>query len=585
MSTAARESLREVVDRLGSSLLRHVAGELDTHHRVEEVIVHGIDEPLAVTPGAIVFAVGGCPDGRAATALDGEGIAGLLRELGAAGAAALVMRSPVSASPEVLAAAAESGVALLGLVEGAPWMYLADVIRPTRGWREEDGVATAASLSADLNLFKVANSLSEILDAPVTIEDPRSRVVAFSADQERGDAARKASVLGQQVPPHLSAQMVRLGVFQRLYTSDRPVRIQSLSSEVRPRVAMQIRAGNTLLGSIWAIAGDEPLTEAQEDAMARAANTAAAAILQGRIAGDTIQRLRASTVAALIGGGQGARAAAGRALRGRPRSGCVIAVRVRSDDSLGAGAALMVDAERLASSLVLFLRSERTAAVAAVVEDTIYAVLLSSSGVDVDVCAARDRLQTFLERRGPGFDELMVGVGNPIGDPADLDRSREDAELVLRVLDMPGAVRCSGAQVATRDDVHGLSLVLRLSDIAAADPVSPAGPLANLEAYDTEHQSKLVETLRCWLEQFGDVSATAEQLHVHKNTLRYRLGRIEEVSGVSLTNASERFELMLQFRVRQSLGASRPVVETARRTRRAPLERPELGVGFAAGVS
>jgi sugar diacid utilization regulator len=145
-----------------------------------------------------------------------------------------------------------------------------------------------------------------------------------------------------------------------------------------------------------------------------------------------------------------------------------------------------------------------------------------------------------------------------VSDPGDLDRSRADAELVLRVLDMPGTGRVPDLQVATRDDVHGLSLVLRLSDIAASDPVCAGGPLARLEAYDLEHQSNLVETLDCWLHQFGDVTSTAERLHVHKNTLRYRLRRIEEVSGVALDDPEQRFELMLEFRVRQSLGASHP---------------------------
>jgi hypothetical protein len=138
------------------------------------------------------------------------------------------------------------------------------VIRPAHGRPEDDSFVTEASLSADLNLFKLANSLSEILDSPVTIEDLRSRVMAFSADQERGDDARKQSVLGQQVPRHLGAEMVRLGVFQRLYSSSRPIHVDPLASGACARVAMQIRAGRALLGSIWAIAGDEPLSEAQE---------------------------------------------------------------------------------------------------------------------------------------------------------------------------------------------------------------------------------------------------------------------------------------------------------------------------------
>jgi hypothetical protein len=548
VSTIARESVKQLFDRLGDSLLTLVAGGLDEDRMVEEIVVQAIDEPIGLGTDAVVFGVGA--GGQSAA------VCRLLRQVGAAGASALVVRGPIVVDEALQAAAAESQVPLFSFVEGAPWMYLADVIRPIHNWRDEDSFVTEASLSADLNLFKVANSLSEILDAPVTIEDLRSRVMAFSADQERGDDARKATVLGQQVPRHLSAEMVRLGVFQRLYSASRPIEVDPLASGVRARVAVQIRAGRELLGSIWAIAGDEPLSEAQEEAMIQAAHTAAGAILQGRVAADAVQRMRTATVAALISGGQPARAAAGKVHRARVRGGCVVAARLRASDRTGNEVDPIAGAERLASSLVMYLRAECTTAVAAIFNDTIYAVMLHTTDVCADVRSVQRLIRSFVERRGADLDGLSVGIGNAVADPADLARSREDAELVLRVLDMPGTARGPEPQVATRDDVHGLSLVLRLSDIAASDPVCAGGPLARLEAYDLEHQSKLVETLDCWLQQFGDVASTAERLHVHKNTLRYRLRRIEEVSGVVLDDPEERFELMLEFRVRQSLGDS-----------------------------
>jgi hypothetical protein len=538
-----RESVSEMFERLGGSLLTHAAGSLESDQIIDDVVVLAPGEPIAVTSGSVVFGVG----------VDSDSVCGLLRELGAADASALVLRGPIQSNDAIEAAAFESRVPLLALVEGAPWMYLADVIRPVRGWREEDSVVTEASLSADLNLFKVANSLAEILDAPVTIEDLRSRVLAFSDDQERADDARKASVLGQQVPSHLGAAMVRLGVFQRLYNSDRPIPVEPLPGGVRARMAIQIRAGEALLGSIWAIA-EEPLSDAQTEAMIRAANTAAAAILQGRIAGDAVQRMRTATVTALIGGGQPARSAAGTVHRARVRGGCVLAARLRTTNEAGGRAGSMASIDRLASSLVMFLRAECTAAVATVLNDTVYAVMLHTADSYMDVRSVQRLVRSFVERRRADLDGLMVGIGHTVSDPADLDRSREDAELVLRVLDMPVAARVPGPQVATREDVHGLSLVLRLSDIAASDRVSPGGPLGRLEEYDFEHQANLLETLECWLEQFGDVAHAADLLHVHKNTLRYRLGRIEEVSGVDLNDPEERFELMLQFRIKHSLG-------------------------------
>lgn len=261
----------------------------------------------------------------------------------------------------------------------------------------------------------------------------------------------------------------------------------------------------------------------------------------------------------------------------------MVAARLGVPGRMGAEVDAIAGAERLASSLVMYLRAECATAVAAVFNDTIYAVMLHTTDFCADVRAVQRLIRSFVERGGAGLDGLRVGIGNAVADPADLDRSREDAELVLRVLDMPGSTREPEPQVATRDDVHGLSLVLRLSDIAAGDPVSAGGPLARLEAYDLEHQSNLVETLDCWLQQFGDVTSTAERLHVHKNTLRYRLRRIEEIGGVALDDPEERFELMLEFRVRRSLGDSGP---STLRLRRGDLQASatDLRAPYATGI-
>ncbi len=58
-------------------------------------------------------------------------------------------------------------------------------------------------------------------------------------------------------------------------------------------------------------------------------------------------------------------------------------------------------------------------------------------------------------------------------------------------------------------DVHAETLVLELRDLVAANGARPAGPTARLFGYDEEHGTNLVETLRAWLDAFGDVGAAA----------------------------------------------------------------------------
>jgi DNA-binding PucR family transcriptional regulator len=97
--------------------------------------------------------------------------------------------------------------------------------------------------------------------------------------------------------------------------------------------------------------------------------------------------------------------------------------------------------------------------------------------------------------------------------------------------------------------VHVEALLLELRDLVAARGDRPTGAVARLVAYDARHRTRLVETLRAWLDAFGDVVAASAALYVHPNTFRYRLRRLAEIGGLDLTDPEARFAAMLQLRV------------------------------------
>ncbi len=75
-----------------------------------------------------------------------------------------------------------------------------------------------------------------------------------------------------------------------------------------------------------------------------------------------------------------------------------------------------------------------------------------------------------------------------------------------------------------------------------------------LEEYDRKHGSQLLETLEAYLETGGNVAATARLLHAHVNTVRYRLARVEEITGRSLKSTKNRFEFQLILQIRKLRG-------------------------------
>jgi DNA-binding PucR family transcriptional regulator len=151
----------------------------------------------------------------------------------------------------------------------------------------------------------------------------------------------------------------------------------------------------------------------------------------------------------------------------------------------------------------------------------------------------------FLARVGDRV-RAVIGIGSVAQDAVGLAEARSSADRALRVL---RAGRGSARRVARLADVYVEALVLELRDLVAANGDRPTGPAARLAAYDQEHGTDLVETLRAWLDAFGDVGAAAAAMYVHPNTFRYRLRRLAEVGDIDLTDPEARFAAMLQRRV------------------------------------
>ena len=77
--------------------------------------------------------------------------------------------------------------------------------------------------------------------------------------------------------------------------------------------------------------------------------------------------------------------------------------------------------------------------------------------------------------------------------------------------------------------------------------------LGALVEYDRKNDGELVKTLDAYFAALGSPTDAAERLHVHRNTLLYRLHRIQEIAGVDLADAETRLALHVALRVRDVL--------------------------------
>jgi sugar diacid utilization regulator len=207
---------------------------------------------------------------------------------------------------------------------------------------------------------------------------------------------------------------------------------------------------------------------------------------------------------------------------------------------------------------------------------------LSTSRGDNVVCfVAADadwaKLGAQLNRQGDG--RLRIGVGDR-HEPAQLDLSVAEAELALRLSTEPVG-RFDGLGIARflSSDADQFRLLSFVDEW-----------LGSLVAYDEEHRSELVLTLGESLRDQQSLRATSDRLHIHPSTLKYRLRRVEELTGRDLHDPDDRFNLDLACRVRASLVAQGvPVVRGAAAVRPLPgvgaSSVPRTGAALAAAAS
>jgi PucR C-terminal helix-turn-helix domain len=135
----------------------------------------------------------------------------------------------------------------------------------------------------------------------------------------------------------------------------------------------------------------------------------------------------------------------------------------------------------------------------------------------------------------------VAALGPPVawGDAA-LSLARARALLALAA---EGAVPAQGVLDA-RD--HATALLLRSDRRLTQELVRTR--LAPLSALGAGPRGRLTATLCAWLAEQGRLQAVAERLHVHPQTVRYRLGQLRELFGEALDDPDARFELELALR-------------------------------------
>ncbi|MFF8957596.1 PucR family transcriptional regulator [Streptomyces sp. NPDC014894] len=146
---------------------------------------------------------------------------------------------------------------------------------------------------------------------------------------------------------------------------------------------------------------------------------------------------------------------------------------------------------------------------------------------------------------GLGDDgRLTIGVSAAVSSAEGLRGALEEARHARRVAAArPGRVCAAGHHELAS---HVLLLPFVPDDVRRAFTARLLDPLRE---YDLRHRAELIPTLEAFLASDGSWTRCAQRLHLHVNTLRYRVGRIEQLTGRDLSRLEDKLDFFLALRM------------------------------------
>ncbi|HTT30271.1 MAG TPA: PucR family transcriptional regulator ligand-binding domain-containing protein [Solirubrobacteraceae bacterium] len=306
-----------------------------------------------------------------------------------------------------------------------------------------------------------------------------------------------------------------------------------------------------------AIKDTGPLSDFDRLTLHQAVTIVALELLRARVAGETERRLAGDVLEAIVSGELSGTDVA-RRLGPFGLSDRVAAIVLgRAGDGRGTGASIE-------AALWSALRDEAAPALVASVE-TLACALIDGAGSEEELFALGERVAvaTTAELRG----DVRVGVGRAVP-VVDARRSFHEARCALEALALGAAAVENGngasasaglasasaspdrPRVGTYKDLGSFQLLLSLQDDEALRLFcdSILGPI---EASEGPYGGELMRSLEAFIEENGQWERAARRLYCHRHTLRYRIRRVEELTGRNLASARDRIEFWLALRGRQ----------------------------------
>lgn len=533
----ALPTLADVARSTGSEIVSLVEMPPDDRQIVAGAVLYDSTAPPARFPGAVALAIG--------LSLSGKRLGAKIQELSEAGYVAIVYKSNGASDQALRAAARDNAMALFRASDSVPWNQLAEIMEAAVIPHRQSGRTLVDIRPGDL--FDLANTVAAQAGGAIAIADPEQTILAYSTLPDQPiDETRRSSILRLHVPPSVETDKD----YRRVHAASDALNVATKDPLLR-RTAIAIRAGDSVLGSLWLLELADHTNEDAGRILREAANVAALHILHKRTSYvsnltrqiDLVQPLlfdpkRAELAAIRLGISAGSiRVAAVGMWPADPIAADNLQSRLRLFDTIRTACAI-----RLPSAICGFS------------DNVVYIVLPQTTESSRQF--QRNALLKIVQNARQLLSRAVLaalGIAAPIDR---LEESRVNAELVLSELVRnvtEGRISPDSEDIVADDDSLGSRLQLRrmVSSLTTAGQL-PGALALRIADYDEQHKKAFEITIYAYLSCGGNAIDAAKSLDVHVNTVRYRLSRVQPLFGVDLDDAETRLLLWLQLWARQN---------------------------------
>ncbi len=403
---------------------------------------------------------------------------------------------------------------------------------------------------------EICGTLADLLESAVSVEDASFHLLAHSGGS--GDPHRKETIAHHGTPPRVLFDPKVQAILREAERRRGPIKVPPLPhvGMSRERIIAPIFTSNQALGFISVIGAPPEYEELAFMAVEQAALVLALALSKEREVAEVEARVRGEFLEDLIQGSFGEDSAAARRARhlGYPMAGLHVLVITDIDDFRGFNLERQITEDSIQAvkrdyfrRVAGTVRAVYPRSLLAARSDSVYAL------VPAEPVNGRARLQALgrqiqeaIRTWSPGFT-VSVGYSGPVEAPAGVAGAHREVRAVLENL----ARFSRKEQVLAVADVGLTGLLAGIADDRLSEFAERH--LGSLVEHDKAKGGALLPTLRAFLEQ-GEQQAAARHLSIHPNTLRYRLDRIREISGLELEDPETRLNLAVALRVQSLVG-------------------------------